>query len=120
MGLDRLPAVLLRLEGLAVLGASIALYADGSWSWLAYLLLILAPDLSMLGYVAGPRAGALVYNLAHFAALPLALGAAGVVADSGLPVQLALIWLGHIGMDHALGYGLKYPTAFGDTHLQRV
>ena len=50
----------------------------------------------------------------------MALGAAGVLADSGLPVQLALIWLGHIGMDHALGYGLKYPTAFGDTHLQRV
>ena len=59
MRLDRLPAVLLRLEGLAVLGASIALYADGGWSLLAYLLLILAPDLSMLGYVAGPRAGAL-------------------------------------------------------------
>lgn len=108
---------MLRLEGVAVLGASIALYADGGWSWLAYLLLLLAPDLSMLGYVAGPRGGALVYDLAHLAALPIALGA---VADSGLPVQLALIWLGHIGMDHGLGYGLKYPTAFGDTHLQRV
>jgi Domain of unknown function (DUF4260) len=120
MGLDRLPSVLLRLEGLAVLGASIALYADGGWSWLAYLLLILAPDLAMLGYLAGPRTGALAYNLAHFAALPVVLGAAGVVTGSGLPVQLALIWLGHIGMDHALGYGLKYPTAFGDTHLQRV
>ena len=120
MRLDRLPAVLLRLEGVAVLGASIALYADGGWSWLAYLLLLLAPDLSMLGYVAGPRPGALAYDLVHFAALPVALGTAGVVADSGLAVQLALIWLGHIGMDHALGYGLKYPTAFGDTHLQRV
>lgn len=120
MTLDRLPAVLLRLEGLAVLGASIALYVDGGWSLLAYVLLILAPDLAMLGYVAGPRTGALVYDLAHFAGLPMALGAAGVLADSGLPVQLALIWLGHIGMDHALGYGLKYPTGFRDTHLQRV
>ena len=53
-----------------MLGASIALYADGGWSWLAYLLLILAPDLSMLGYLAGPRTGALAYDLAHFAALP--------------------------------------------------
>jgi hypothetical protein len=120
VALGRLPAVLLRLEGVAVLGASIALYADGGWSWLAYVLLLLAPDLSMLGYFAGPRAGALVYDLVHFSALPVALGTAGVVVDSGLPVQLALIWLGHIGMDHALGYGLKYPTAFGDTHLQRV
>jgi uncharacterized protein DUF4260 len=120
MGLDRLPAVLLRLEGAALFGASLALYADGSWSWLAYLLLLLAPDLSMLGYLAGARAGALIYDAVHFMALPLGLGAAGVIADSGLPVQLALIWLSHIGMDRALGYGLKYPTRFGDTHLQRV
>lgn len=120
MVIDRLPAVLLRLEGLAVLVGSVVLYADGGWSWLAFLLLLLAPDLSMLGYLAGPRPGAVVYDVAHFAALPVALGTAGLVGDSSVPVQLALIWLAHIGMDHALGYGLKYPTAFGDTHLQRV
>jgi uncharacterized protein DUF4260 len=120
MRLDRVPAVLLRLEGAAVLGASIALYADGGWSWLAYLLLLLTPDLSMLGYLAGTRVGMLTYDLVHFAALPVGLGTAGVVAGSDLPAQLALIWLGHIGMDRALGYGLKYPTGFRDTHLQRV
>jgi hypothetical protein len=120
MRLDSFPAVLLRLEGAAVLGASIALYAHGDWSWLAYLLLFLAPDLSMLGYLAGPRIGALTYDLVHFTALPAGLGVAGVISDSGLPVQLALIWLGHIGIDRALGYGLKYPTGFRDTHLQRV
>jgi hypothetical protein len=112
--------VLLRLEGAAVLGASVALYAHGGWSWLAYLLLLLAPDLSILGYLAGARAGMVAYDAAHFTAFPLALGTAGVLAGSDLPVQLALIWLGHIGIDRALGYGLKYPTAFGDTHLQRV
>ena len=115
-----MPAVLLRLEGVAVLGASIALYAHADWSSLAYLLLFLAPDVSMLGYLAGPRAGMVAYDAAHFVAVPIGLGTAGVIAGSELPVQLALIWLGHLGMDHALGYGLKYPTAFGDTHLQRV
>jgi hypothetical protein len=25
--------------------------------------------------------------------------------------------LAHVGMDRAVGYGLKYPTAFGRTHL---
>jgi hypothetical protein len=120
MSLDRLPAVLLRLEGAAVLAASVALYADGGWSWLAYLLLFLAPDLSMLAYVAGQRAGTVAYDLVHFAALPIGLGVAGVVSDSGLPVQLALVWLGHIGIDRALGYGLKYPSAFRDSHMQRV
>ena len=120
MRLERVPAVLLRLEGAAVLGGSVALYADGGWSWLAYLLLFLAPDLSMLAYLGGARAGALAYDVAHFAALPIALGTAGVLAGSDLPVQLALIWLGHVGIDRALGFGLKYPSAFGDTHLQRV
>ena len=84
------------------------------------VLLILAPDLSMLAYVAGPRAGALTYNVVHVLALPLALGTVGVLADSGVAVQVALIWFAHIGVDRALGYGLKYPSAFSDTHLQRV
>jgi hypothetical protein len=56
----------------------------------------------------------------HFEGWPIALGAVGVVADAGLAVQLALIWLSHIGIDRAIGYGLKYPTAFKETHLQRV
>jgi hypothetical protein len=120
MALERVPAVLLRLEGAAVLAASIALYADGAWSWLAFLLLLLAPDLSMLGYVAGPRAGMVAYDLVHFAALPIALGTAGVTGGFGVVVQVALIWLAHLGMDRMLGYGLKYPTAFSDSHLQRV
>ena len=51
---------------------------------------------------------------------PVALGATGILADSERAAQVALIWLAHIGMDRLLGYGLKYPTAFKDTHLQRV
>jgi hypothetical protein len=120
MSLDRVPAVLLRLEGAAVLGAAVALYADGDWSWLAFALLLLAPDVSMLGYLAGPRAGMLSYDLVHFMALPIGLGTVGVLGDHGVAVQVALIWLAHIGVDRLLGYGLKYPTSFGDTHLQRV
>jgi len=120
LSLERLPGRLLRLEGAALLAAAIVLYADGGYSVLAFVLLILAPDLSMLAYVAGPRAGALAYNVVHVLALPLALGTVGVLADSGVAVQVALIWFAHIGADRALGYGLKYPSAFSDTHLQRV
>jgi hypothetical protein len=71
----------------------------------------------MLGYLAGPRVGAQVYNAAHTTVVPLALGLVGALA--GLPVALAvaLVWLAHIGIDRALGYGLKYPDAFGNTHL---
>jgi hypothetical protein len=113
-------AALLRIEGLLLFGAAIALYVDGGFSGLAFALLILTPDLAMLGYLAGPRAGAIAYDIAHFEALPLALGAVGVLADSSVAVQLALIWLAHIGIDRALGYGLKYESGFKDTHLQRV
>ena len=118
--IDRLPGSLLRLEGLAVAGAALVLYVHGDYGWLALVLLALAPDLSFLGYLAGPRVGALAYDVVHAYVGPVALGVAGVLGDSGLAVQLALIWLAHIGADRLLGYGLKYPTAFTDTHLQRV
>jgi len=52
--------------------------------------------------------------------LPLVLGAVGIVVGDSLAVQIALAWLAHIGIDRALGFGLKYSTAFDDTHLQRV
>ena len=117
---ERLPRLLLRAEGLAIAAAALALYAHADFGWLLLVLLALAPDLSMLGYLAGPRAGAVAYDAAHTSVLPVALGAVGVVAGADLAVQLALIWLLHIGADRLLGYGLKYPAGFKETHLQRV
>ncbi|HWH06226.1 MAG TPA: DUF4260 domain-containing protein [Gaiellaceae bacterium] len=117
---DRLPRALLRLEGAAVAAGAVALYFHLGHGWLLLVVLALAPDLAMLGYLAGPRAGSVAYDLAHTSALPVALGLAGVLGDIPLAVQLALIWVAHIGLDRALGYGLKYPTGFKDTHLQRV
>lgn len=116
----RLPGLLLRIEGLAVAAAALALYFDGDHPWWLLVVLALAPDLAMLGYVAGARLGAAAYDLAHTYVGPLVLGAAGVLADDRTCVALALIWAAHIGIDRALGYGLKYPTGFKDTHLQRV
>ena len=72
------------------------------------------------GFLFNPRVGAGVYDTGHLDALPLALGVVGVLVDSDLCLMLALIWLAHIGMDRAFGYGLKYPTHHRDTHLQRV
>ena len=117
---SRLPGLLLRVAGLAVGAAALALYFDGDHPWWLLVVLILAPDLAMLGYAAGPRVGAAAYDLAHTYVGPLALGAVGVLAGDDTCVALALIWAAHIGIDRALGYGLKYPTGFKDTHLQRV
>lgn len=111
---------LLRLEGFAAFATALALYRHGGFSWPVFALLFLAPDLSMLAYLAGPRAGAIGYNLAHtyVAALPLVL----VAFVGGIPAAMAggLIWIGHIGFDRALGYGLKYSTGFGDSHLGQL
>jgi hypothetical protein len=108
---------LLRLEGLAALATAVALYAHAGFSWSAFALFFLAPDLAMLAYLFGPRPGALGYNFAHTYAFALGLTLAGLFA--GVPVAAAggLIWAAHIGFDRVLGYGLKYPTGFGDTHL---
>ena len=115
-----MPRLLLHLEGAVVFVAATALYFHEGYAWWLYLLLALAPDLSFLGYLAGPRIGSLVYNAAHTFALPVALGAVGVLADVDGLVAVTLIWIAHIGADRALGYGLKYPSAFKDTHMQRV
>ncbi len=115
-----MPRLLLRLEGAVIFAAATLLYFHGDHAWWLYILLALAPDLAMLGYAAGPRVGAIAYDVVHTYALPVALGAVGVVADSEAAVAVGLIWIAHIGADRALGYGLKYPSGFKDTHLQRV
>jgi len=112
--------LLLRLEGAAVFAAALALYAHGGFSWLLFAALFLAPDLTMLAYLAGPRAGAAAYNAAHVYMLPLALLVVGFSAGAPAAMAGALIWIAHIGFDRALGYGLKYATGFGDTHLGRI
>jgi hypothetical protein len=109
----------LRAEGLAMLAAATALYAHAGHSGWLFATLFLVPDLSLLGYLAGPRAGAIIYNSAHSLLGPLALGLGAVLAAPALGAY-ALIWLAHIGFDRALGYGLKYATAFGHTHLGRI
>jgi hypothetical protein len=117
---DRLPRVLLHAEGLAVAAAAIALYFHADFPWWLLVALVLAPDLSAVGYLAGATIGAAAYDAAHTYSLPVALAAAGLVVDADTAVQLGLIWLTHIGVDRAVGYGLKYPSGFKDTHLQRV
>lgn len=118
--LDRLPRQLLRLEGLAVLVGAVVLYFDAGYGWLVLVLFLLAPDLSMIGYLGGPALGTLTYDVVHTYVLPVALAVFGVVGDSSVALQIALIWLAHIGADRLLGYGLKYPASFHDTHIQRV
>jgi Domain of unknown function (DUF4260) len=111
---------LLRLEGLTLFAGMTLLYALWGGPWWLYFTLFLAPDLSFLAYLGGPRVGAIGYNAAHSYIVPLALMTAGFGFVPPLVLSVAIIWLAHIGFDRALGYGLKYTAGFGFTHLGRI
>jgi hypothetical protein len=112
--------IVLRLEGFVVLAAAVAGYTQLGAGWGAFAMLFLLPDLSFLGYLGGPRAGAIAYNTAHSYIGPVALLTLGFVGDMPAALALGLIWCAHIGFDRALGYGLKYGSEFGATHLGRI
>lgn len=111
--------ILLRFEGLAALGVALTAYSQAGAGWRLFAILFLVPDLSMVGYLAGKSAGAAAYNAAHSFILPLALPAAALAGHPELE-PYALIWIAHIGFDRALGFGLKYGSGFGHTHLGLV
>jgi hypothetical protein len=111
---------LLRLEGLVLFLGMTLLYAVWGGSWWVYFILFLAPDVSFAGYLVGPREGAIIYNAAHSYMAPVALMTAGFAGAEPLVLSLAIIWLAHIGIDRALGYGLKYAAGFGFTHFGRI
>jgi len=114
------PRLILHAEGATLLAVSLAAYHELHGSWLLFALLFLWPDLLMLGYLLNTRAGASFYNLAHTELGPLFLGSCAAYENSHRVLLFAIIWLAHISFDRMLGFGLKYPTFFKDTHLQRV
>jgi hypothetical protein len=114
---DRDVRWILRCEAVAGLLASLLLYARTDGDWLLFAALVLIPDLSMFGYLAGPRIGQFYYNIAHSTTLPWLVFAAGTCLALPAAAAVALIWIAHIFFDRALGFGLKYKTGFADTHL---
>jgi len=110
---------LLRFEGLTVAAISAVFYAHIGASWWLFAALWLAPDLSMLGYLAGSCWGARMYNAFHTYVTPAALALCALLLHARADLAVALIWANHIGVDRLLGYGLKYADGFGYTHLDR-
>lgn len=108
---------LLKLEEAFMFGLSIFLFAKLDYAWWWYPLLILMPDLSMVGYMINTRLGAITYNFIHHKALGISFFVLGVILVNQ-PLQLTgLILFGHSSMDRTLGYGLKYSDSFQNTHL---
>jgi hypothetical protein len=113
-----IPTRILRIEGAVALTAAVLVWAHaGVGSWLVFALAFVVPDISMIGYVKGPRVGAFAYNMAHTYAAPALLAVLGLSGAPSAVWRFAVVWVAHIGFDRLLGYGLKHPTGFGDTHL---
>jgi Domain of unknown function (DUF4260) len=111
---------LLRVEGLAVAAAAAIMYGKSGFGWGVFALFFLAPDISFLGYLAGNRFGAIAYNTAHSYVCALACFSAGLLFASPALEVAGMIWCAHIGLDRAMGYGLKYAAGFTFTHLGRI
>lgn len=114
------PRLLLHLEGLALFIGAVALYWSEGFSGWWFALLLLVPDLSMVGYLRNPKFGASVYNAVHTYLTAAILLGIGWGFDNNTALQLGLILAVHISADRTLGYGLKYATEFKSTHLQRL
>jgi hypothetical protein len=110
----------LRLEGVAAFAAGLGLFGASGGNWLFLVPLMLLPDISAAGYLAGPQVGAFTYNLLHSWVPGLLVLGLGAWLASPAVQLVAAILIAHVGMDRALGYGLKLPTAFQDTHLGRI
>jgi Domain of unknown function (DUF4260) len=110
----------LRLEGVAAFGAALALFGATGGNWLFIVPLLLLPDLSAAGFLAGPRVGTFTYNLAHNWVPGILTLVIGVWLASPAIILVAAILIAHVGMDRAVGYGLKLPGSFQDTHLGRM
>jgi hypothetical protein len=117
---EGMPRLLLRLEGAALAAACIYGYYRLGGSWWMFAALILVPDVSFAGYLAGSRAGAIAYNAMHVTLGPLLCGLLGVLLPQFDLIAVALIWAAHIGVDRALGFGLKYSAGAALTHLGRI
>jgi hypothetical protein len=108
---------ILRLEEVGLFLLSILLFAELGYAWWVFPLVLLLPDLGMIGYALGPSVGAATYNLTHHKALAVILVAVGSLASIPGLTLAGLTMLGHASLDRALGYGLKYPDSFHHTHL---
>jgi hypothetical protein len=111
---------LLKTEELAQMLLAVVVFAQLPFAWWVLPATFLLPDLSMLGYLAGPHVGAASYNLLHHKALAVVVGVAGWLLGQPTLVLAGTVLLFHSAFDRLLGYGLKYATGFQDTHLGRV
>jgi Domain of unknown function (DUF4260) len=111
------PKLLLRIEGVVLFAASIAVFAMQEQPWWIYPALLFIPDIFMLGYLRNTKLGSIIYNIGHSYPAAALVTLLGFLMAIPLTIAIGAVWFGHIGWDRAFGYGLKYATSFKHTHL---
>lgn len=118
--LNKMVRNIAKLEGLAVLVASLFLYSILEGNWIMFGILLLTPDISMLGYLHNKITGSITYNLVHNYIFAFVLCGIGVFSEQLLLTQIGVILFAHVGIDRFFGFGLKYPENFKSTHIQKL
>ncbi len=111
---------LIKIEEMLLAFFAFYLFLSLDYAWWWFLILLLTPDLSMLGYLFGPKVGAWMYNLAHHKGVACALFVLGSYLQVQWPQLVGAIILSHSSLDRVFGYGLKYVDSFQHTHLGRI
>ncbi len=112
------PTAWLRIEGAVILAAALWLFSQVNGNWWLFAGLLFVFDISMVGYLKNPKIGAILYNAGHSLILPLVIWV--IWREYSVIEQVAVIWIAHIGMDRAFGYGLKFSDKFEHTHLGTI
>ena len=107
----------LKLEELALFLLGIFLFVQLPFAWWLFLVLILAPDVGMLGYLFGNKTGAVCYNLLHHRGVAVLVYLGGIYFQSEIVQLIGVILFSHAAMDRIFGYGLKYEKGFKFTQL---
>lgn len=111
---------IISIEYILAFFITVSFYGHLNFPWLYFIVYLLLPDITMVGYLLNTKIGALFYNMGHSFVLPAMLMVIGLLTTTPILLMVALIWLAHIFLDRALGYGLKYEDAFKKTHLQQI
>lgn len=111
---------LLKLEELAMFGLGVLAFNQLHYAWWWFLVLLLTPDIGMLGYLFNSKIGAFAYNLCHHKGLAIIIYIIGVAYSNDLIQLIGIIVFSHASLDRIFGYGLKYTSSFQDTHLGKV
>src|SRR5690625_2075263 len=108
------------LEGLIIFVFMMYFYSLHDFNWWIFFLFLLVPDISMVAYIINNRMGAMIYNIVHTYTMSIPILLLGLIMENNFFIMSGIIWSAHIGIDRLFGYGLKYKTAFQDSHLQKL